>query len=108
MKKLMLVAIAAIFSLSATMVMAQPPQGERKKMPTTEERVEMMKKQLDLSDEQYEQIFELESKREMPKRGDREAMKKMAEEQSAQMEEILTEKQFKKWKRLQNNRPQQG
>ncbi|MFI3281224.1 MAG: hypothetical protein R3Y44_04545 [Rikenellaceae bacterium] len=111
MKKLMMLAIAAIFSLSTSMAMAQPPQGqgEQREHPSTEERVKQLQEQLDLSDEQCAEIIEFEESREMPERGDRDAMKKMMEEQQAKMKEILTEEQYEKYEEMmKKQRPQQG
>ncbi len=109
MKKLMLVALAAIFTLSGSLVMAQPPQGGgRGQQMSAEERVEQLKEQLELSDEQCEQILALEADRKMPERGDREAMEKMMETEKAQMKEILTEEQYTAWEKLQSQRRPQG
>ncbi|MFR9524050.1 MAG: hypothetical protein SNH94_05720 [Rikenellaceae bacterium] len=106
MKKLMILAIAAIFSLSTSMVMAQPPQqGER---PSTEETVKQLKKSLDLTDEQCAQITELEENQEMPERGNREAMQKMMEERNAKMKEILTEEQYEKFEEMMKKQRQGG
>ncbi len=127
MKKLMFVALAAIFSLSASMVMAQPPQGgqrgQQRQQQSVEERVAQLKEQLSLSDEQCAQITALEESRaaeqgegrgqqgqgERPSR--EEMMKRMEEmqaQQSAEMKEILTEKQFTAWEKVQSERPQGG
>ncbi|MFI3279435.1 MAG: hypothetical protein SNG49_02865 [Rikenellaceae bacterium] len=123
MKKLMFVALAAIFSLSASMVMAQPPQGGQRgqrQQQSVEERVAQLKEQLSLSDEQCEQITALEESRaaeqgQQGQSGERpsreEMMKKMEEmqaQQSAQMKEILTEEQFTAWEKMQSERPQGG
>ncbi len=109
MKKLFLIAFSAILTLTSTMAMAQPPQGGgERQQPSAEERMEQLKEKLDLTDEQCEQIAELEANRTMPERGDREAMKAMMEEEKAAMKEILTDKQYKKWEKMQSQRGPQG
>ncbi len=84
-------------ALSTSIAMAQPPQG---KQPSAEERVEQLKESLDLSDEQTSKILELQENRKMPERGDREAMKKMMEQEKSDMKEILTEEQYEKWEEM--------
>ncbi|MFR9503811.1 MAG: hypothetical protein SNH73_05110 [Rikenellaceae bacterium] len=123
MKKLVLVAITAIMTLCGSMAMAQPPQGQggqggRGQQMTTEERVAMLKEQLNLTDKQCEQITALETERQenqtRPQEGgerpDREAMQKaMQEAQEAQlteMKKILTEEQFTKYQEMMQQQQQ--
>lgn len=110
MKKLMMIAMAAIFTSVGANAMAQGPQeGQQREQPTVEQRVEQMKEQLELSDEQCAQIMEYESNIKMPERGDRDAMKKMMEERDAKYKEILTEEQYTKFQKMQQQRRgQQG
>ncbi len=127
MKKLMSVALAAIFSLSAMVVMAQPPQGgqrqQRGEQQSVEERVAQMKEQLNLTDEQCEKIVALEESRTAEQgqgrgaqaqgeRPSREEMMKQMEEmqakQTAEMKEILTDEQFAAWEKMQSERRPQG
>ncbi len=106
MKKLIMLSLAAIFSLSATLVMAQPPQGG--KQPSNEERVEHLKEQLDLSKEQSTELLEMYENREMPERGNREAMQKMMEEEKKSMKKILTKEQYAQWEEIMAKQRPQG
>ncbi len=116
MKKLMSVALVAIFSLSTSILMAQPPQGgqggqggrgERKQM-TVEQRVEQMQEKLKLTDEQCAEITKIMNDSPKAERGDREAMKKVMEEQNEKISEVLNKKQAKKWKKMQQEQRPQG
>ncbi|MFI3323520.1 MAG: hypothetical protein SNI45_07540 [Rikenellaceae bacterium] len=106
MKKLIMLSLAAIFSLSATMVMAQPPQGGNQ--PSAKEQVETLQKELDLSKEQSADILKMYENRTMPERGSREAMEKMMEEEKESMKKILTEKQYTAWEKLMEKQRPQG
>ncbi|MFI3333499.1 MAG: hypothetical protein SNI51_07805 [Rikenellaceae bacterium] len=104
MKKLILVAVAAIFAVGS--LMAQPPQREQ---ISVEKRVEQLKEQLDLSNEQCAQMTELFENQEAPERGNREAMEKMMEAEKEGMKSILTEEQYASWEELmKKQRPQRG
>ncbi len=128
MKKIVFAAMTALFAFSSLLAVAQPPQQQRREMPSVEERVESLREKLDLTDEQCELMIQVENlytteapergergQRSEPSEAEREAMKAKMEERQAQMaersakiEEILTEKQFKKWKRIEASQQQQG
>lgn len=111
MKKLMMLALAAIFTVNFAVAQQQQGQGQRpqqREQMTAEKRAEMLQEQLDLSDAQVADYIKFEESREEVERGDREAMQKAMEEQTAFMKELLTEEQYAKYEEMQQNRRQQG
>lgn len=122
MKKLVLAALSVIFATSISM--AQPPQGGngegRPEQQTVEQRVEQMKKSLDLTPKQCEQFTKLfeESEKEMKamresgERPDREKMQEQRKVQTEKIKKILTEEQYEKYEKMMSRqnqrRPQQG
>ena len=125
MKKLLLAAVALMFSVS--MFAQQPQRGERREFKPEEMATRMadgMKKELNLNDEQYKSVYNLYLKRgeEMKARRDkgqqgqqvnraarREEMKKSQEAMNAELKKILTAKQYTKYEEmLKKQRQRQG
>ncbi|MFI3285889.1 MAG: hypothetical protein R3Y08_04470 [Rikenellaceae bacterium] len=116
MKKLMLMAAAAIFVIGSAVAQPQRPQGREK--ISTEERVEQLQEQLGLSDKQCEQLTTMMEEREkaakeggQQERGNREAMQEMMEAEKKEMKKILTDEQYEKWEEMiskRQQRPQEG
>lgn len=127
MKKLLLAAVALMFSVS--MFAQQPQRGERREFKPEEMATRMadgMKKELNLNDEQYKSVYNLYLKRgeEMKARRDkgqqgqlvsrearREEMKKNQEAMNAELKKILTAEQYTKYEEMlkkQQQRQRQG
>ena len=125
MKKLLLAAVALIFSVS--MFAQQPQRGVRREFKPEEMATRMadgMKKELNLNDEQYKSVYNLYLKRgeEMKARRDkgqqgqqvsrearREEMKKNQEAMNAELKKILTAEQYTKYEEmLKKQRQRQG
>ena len=127
MKKLLLAAVALMFSVS--MFAQQPQRGERREFKPEEMATRMadgMKKELNLNDEQYKSVYNLYLKRgeEMKARRDkgqqgqqvnrearREEMKKSQEAMNAELKKILTAEQYTKYEEMlkkQQQRQRQG
>lgn len=127
MKKLLLAAVALMFSVS--MFAQQPQRGERREFKPEEMATRMadgMKKELNLNDEQYKSVYNLYLKRgeEMKARRDkgqqgqqvsrearREEMKKNQEALNAELKKILTAEQYTKYEEMlkkQQQRQRQG
>lgn len=127
MKKLLLAAVALMFSVS--MFAQQPQRGERREFKPEEMATRMadgMKKELNLNDEQYKSVYNLYLKRgeEMKARRDkgqqgqqvnrearREEMKKNQEAMNAELKKILTAEQYTKYEEIlkkQQQRQRQG
>ena len=127
MKKLLLAAVALMFSVS--MFAQQPQRGERREFKPEEMATRMadgMKKELNLNDEQYKSVYNLYLKRgeEMKARRDkgqqgqqvsrearREEMKKNQETMNAELKKILTAEQYTKYEEMlkkQQQRQRQG
>lgn len=125
MKKLLLAAVALMFSVS--MFAQQPQRGERREFKPEEMATRMadgMKKELNLNDEQYKSVYNLYLKRgeEMKARRDkgqqgqqvnrearREEMKKSQEAMNAELKKILTAEQYTKYEEmLKKQRQRQG
>jgi len=127
MKKLLLAAVALMFSVS--MFAQQPQRGERREFKPEEMATRMadgMKKELNLNDEQYKSVYNLYLKRgeEMKARRDkgqqgqqvsrearREEMKKNQEAMNAELKRILTAEQYTKYEEMlkkQQQRQRQG
>lgn len=127
MKKLLLAAVALMFSVS--MFAQQPQRGERREFKPEEMATRMadgMKKELNLNNEQYKSVYNLYLKRgeEMKARRDkgqqgqqvsrearREEMKKNQEAMNAELKKILTAEQYTKYEEMlkkQQQRQHQG
>lgn len=127
MKKLLLAAVALMFSVS--MFAQQLQRGERREFKPEEMATRMadgMKKELNLNDEQYKSVYNLYLKRgeEMKARRDkgqqgqqvsrearREEMKKNQEAMNAELKKILTAEQYTKYEEMlkkQQQRQRQG
>lgn len=127
MKKLLLAAVALMFSVS--MFAQQPQRGERREFKPEEMATRMadgMKKELNLNNEQYKSVYNLYLKRgeEMKARRDkgqqgqqvsrearREEMKKNQEAMNAELKKILTAEQYTKYEEMlkkQQQRQRQG
>lgn len=121
MKKIVLAAIALVFSAS---IFAQAPQrGERREFKPEEmakHQTDRMKKELNLTDEQYKSVYALfikqgeemkalHAKREQSQpETRREEMKKQREAMNAEMKKILTAEQYTKYEEMQKRLHQRG
>ena len=113
MKRILLAAVALVFSVS--MFAQQPQHGQRREFnPETiaTRMADNMKKALDLTDEQYKSVYDLYLKQFQEARGSREkapqgqqanqqarreAMKKQQETMNAELKKILTQEQYAKY-----------
>ena len=127
MKKLLLAAVALMFSVS--MFAQQPQRGERREFKPEEMATRMadgMKKELNLNNEQYKSVYnlylqrgeEMKARRDKGQQGQqvsrearREEMKKNQEAMNAELKKILTAEQYTKYEEMlkkQQQRQHQG
>ena len=114
MKKILILAIGILLSFGS-MVAQNQRRGEGHDGPkfSVKERVEEMKKELKLSDEQTEQVTTLfenfQNKIKEVPRGDRQKMRAELEDFNKSIEQILNDDQKAAYKKMQErNRPSRG
>ena len=105
MKKIIILAIGVI--LTAGSVLAQQPRRGGRQF-STKDRVEMLKKELKLSDEQTEQVTviydEFQKKMNAGEKKDRQQMRGEMDSLNMKVEQILNDEQKEAYKKLQERR----
>lgn len=72
-------------------------EGGKEDVPRDVHISNMMKKHLDLTDEQYEKVLEMNKGMELERAEEKAKRDAIREERANQLKEILTEEQWKKW-----------
>ena len=115
-KRMFAVMMAAIMMIGSAAAQPQRPQGEKREKPTAEQmakfRTERMAKELELSQEQQQQIYDMTLTRinESQKKAQdaREALKAERKSNAEKMQKILTPEQYKKWGEMQKKQAEAG
>ena len=115
-KRMFAVMMAAVMMIGTAAAQPQRPQGEKREKPTSEQmakmRSERMAKELDLTKEQQQQIYDMTITRinEAQKKADKDRAAMAAERKSAneQMQKILTPEQYQKWSEMQKKQADMG
>ena len=106
MKKIIILAIGVILSMGS--VLAQQPRRGGGRQFSTKDRVEMLKKELKLSDEQTEQVTviydEFQKKMNAGEKKDRRQMRGEMDSLNMKVEQILNDEQKEAYKKLQEKR----
>ena len=117
MKKTMFaVMMAAVMMIGTATAQPQRPDGEKREKPTPEQmakfRTERMAKELNLTQEQQQQVYDYTltrineaSKKAEAARTDMEAARKSNAEK---MQKILTPEQYQKWEEMQKRQAEMG
>ena len=115
-KRMFAVMMAAVMMIGTAVAQPQRPEGEKREKPTAEQmakfRAERMAKELDFTQEQQQQIYNMSlkgineaQKKAQASRDDMEAARKSNAEQ---MQKILTPEQYKKWGEMQKKHAEMG
>lgn len=72
-------------------------EGGKKNVPRDVRVAERMKQDLNLSEEQYEKVLELNKELELEREKNKDRMNELRKQRVGQLQEILTEEQWKLW-----------
>ena len=106
MKKFALLTVLALLGFGS--MSAQ--RGDKRPQMSVEQRVEKLKKELNLTDDQVKQVTTLytdfQKKMQSAEKGNREQMRAERDKLNKQVEAVLTDEQKKSFKKMQTQRPQ--
>lgn len=106
MKKFTLLTVLALLGFGS--MSAQ--RGDKRPQMSVEQRVEKLKKELNLTDDQVKQVTTLytdfQKKMQSAEKGNREQMRAERDKLNKQVEAVLTDEQKKSFKKMQTQRPQ--
>ena len=114
MKKSIFAALMGLCLIAGTSVIAQTPQeAPAPKTPPTAEQIaqrqtERMTQQLNLTDAQAKQVYELNLEQIKQMQAHRDQMRAARSAEAEKMKKILSTEQFMQWARMQGPRPGEG